>query len=86
MDIGWFASYSCLDPYVGFILFPQKCNYCKTVLNYYVHCWNTVCVHAHVHMLGQGQRESRISHPKKNTDSEKDVALYVLVTDHTQTA
>lgn len=22
MDIGWFVSYSCLDPYVGFILFP----------------------------------------------------------------
>lgn len=43
-------------------------------------------MHAHVHMLGQGQRESHISHPKKNTDSEKDVALYVLVTDHTQTA
>lgn len=22
MDKGWFVSYSCLDPYVGFILFP----------------------------------------------------------------
>lgn len=77
----------CLDPYVGFILFPQEMqllqNCFKLLRALLEYC---VCVHAHVHMLGQGQRESRISPPKKNTDSEKDVALYVLVTDHTQTA
>lgn len=32
------------------------------------------------------ETELRISHPKENTDSEKDVARYVLVRDHTQTA
>lgn len=31
------------------------------------------------------ETELRISHPKENTDSEKDVARYVLVRDHTQT-
>ena len=40
-----------------------------------------------MHMLGpRTETELRISHPKENTDSEKDVARYVLVRDHTQTA
>lgn len=46
-----------------------------------------VCIRMCVRMLGPGiERESHISHPKENTDSEKDVARYVLVRDHTQTA
>lgn len=43
------------NPTWDLFCFHKKCDYCKTVLNYYVHCWNTVCMHAHVHRLGQGQ-------------------------------